>query len=662
MKGDSHPTDPHLRFFPFSRFKKGQPQIADTVYRGAKNNEAVLIEAPMGSGKTAATLSGLLGGKKQKQVIFWAGQAHPVYVNVFRDLLRINANLSGSRQGFIGTEFIGKPNMCVNPELRGLQGSDFYETCKQKKKYEDCSYYLATLEYNEEFASYSLTKGASNRLKAIKRNFRKGRLFRLAGDYGFAKYLRDNFVEEFCAYEMMIDLAKEADLIAGDYFYIITDTALFFFPRTKLDISQCHLVIDEADRFLQRATDLMTRKLTEYILARFSKKCERARDYHQSDSDSYKVLNGHFTLFQRFWKTIEKFATECQKRAAQLRTKELELKKRDLIEFFFQKTRWSIEKWQTKLEEVSKDVLEMGPDEQLSSSIMRFLSNWLEAEEDKFVLLYDRTGSYLYQFRIIPLDIVDIPLYRRGEQLVTLTDVLTSFESVTFISATLYPEYFARRLQLDRHRIYRQAEFFIKPEAYRVIIATHLDSIYGKKGKRRDTIRPSYYQNILTCHNLAPEGNTLVFTVSNHEKALYKEEFSDLSVEERIIHIECVRGAASRGSDFPGFTTAFIAGYPEVAPSLIHNKRKAYFRRKFGKDSEILILGDKISEAIQAAGRIFRSEDACGIVIFGDKRFENPALLPIFPPYFRNNLRVAHNEDELREEVNSFWDAQIGFD
>ena len=61
-----------------------------------------------------------------------------------------------------------------------------------------------------------------------------------------------------------------------------------------------------------------------------------------------------------------------------------------------------------------------------------------------------------------------------------------------------------------------------------------------------------------------------------------------------------------------------------------------------------------MNKVLQAAGRVIRGPEDCGVILLIDDRFTTPDYKNLFPKHWGHYRRVA-NLGQLREEINFFW-------
>jgi len=72
-----------------------------------------------------------------------------------------------------------------------------------------------------------------------------------------------------------------------------------------------------------------------------------------------------------------------------------------------------------------------------------------------------------------------------------------------------------------------------------------------------------------------------------------------------------------------------------------------------------------MSKTCQVAGRIFRTKNKKGLVIFADSRYKYDFRLKSFfyesfPEYFKRKMIETNTDNEFKLEISTFW-GKLGF-
>ena len=206
--------------FPYDRFREGQQEMAEAVQRAMRHGNDVLIEAPTGIGKTAASLYGALKalGRGEITAVFY-----------------LTARTTGRRAAQQALDLM---------RAQGLRIRSAAITAKDK---------VCPMPQRECFGCPYASDYYTRRRDALREamgliSADAESVGRLAMDY------------ELCPYELMLDISEQADVIICDYNYV-------FDPRVRLkryfdQKSKAGLLIDEAHNLPDRARDMLSAQLS----------------------------------------------------------------------------------------------------------------------------------------------------------------------------------------------------------------------------------------------------------------------------------------------------------------------------------------------------------------------------------------------------------------
>src|SRR5580658_3116317 len=211
--------------FPHASPRPGQQQMIDAVAKSLHAGQHLMVEAPTGSGKTAASLypallHGLAAGQ---QVVFLTSKTlqQRMAVSIFRAL-----NAGGA---FRTAQIRAKKKMCANDRV--LCHEDF-------------------CPYAKDYPSKMEKSGLLDRLRKSHSHFDPDAVFAAAKQ------------EKVCPFEVQLELARRADAIAADYNYVFDPgAALSHLDREGL--ASAILLIDEAHNLPDRARKIFSPELLQ---------------------------------------------------------------------------------------------------------------------------------------------------------------------------------------------------------------------------------------------------------------------------------------------------------------------------------------------------------------------------------------------------------------
>lgn len=213
--------------FPHASFHAGQRQLAEAVYRGAKHQHDVLIQAPTGIGKSVGTVFPALKAMAQQHLdkIFFLTAKTPG-----RKLgLDAVASLQKGAGGVLPLrvlELVARDKACVNPD-KACHG----ESCP-------------------------LAQGFYDRLPVA----RAAAIARPQLDQAAVREVA--LEHQVCPYYLSQDLARWVDVVVGDYNYYFDQSALLH-GLTVLNEWRAGVLVDEAHNLVERGRGMYSAELDQ---------------------------------------------------------------------------------------------------------------------------------------------------------------------------------------------------------------------------------------------------------------------------------------------------------------------------------------------------------------------------------------------------------------
>lgn len=134
--------------FPHENVRKVQKAFMLQVNEALKNKHSLLVHAPTGIGKTAASLPVALAyALKEKKTVFFLTSRHTQHKIAMDTLLKVKEMYDNK---FIALDLIGKKHMCHISGVDSLSSSEFSLYCKDMREKGSCEFYSNLKERGQQ--------------------------------------------------------------------------------------------------------------------------------------------------------------------------------------------------------------------------------------------------------------------------------------------------------------------------------------------------------------------------------------------------------------------------------------------------------------------------------------------------------------------------------
>lgn len=599
--------------FPFQKPRSGQVELIETIDEGMKEKRPMLIQAPTGLGKTIGVLYPTLreSMNRGQRVIYVTpkNSQHSVAEDAIERLQDKGANIKSMT-------ITAKSKMCFKNEP--ICNPDFCEYAKD--------HYTKVAENN---LVAQLAKKRSLKAKSIRK---------MAEEY------------QVCPFELQIDAAQEADAIICDYNYVFAPrSALSRFSGVSIDQQgQPNLVIDEAHNLPSRAMDYYSPSLSTYAL-------EQMRD-------ELKLLP------QKFRREASDLLDECIAVVRKCGPSDCRkpMKIRPPVEEFLEQD--------GHLRSFLSTYLKSDVEIQPRDPVLRLSFYWSEFT-DTLEFIVSGRHEFFTTYDPNPAT-VTITCCDASEMLKAAYD---NYDQVVAFSATLKPFEFYSQLAGLQSKELKTAEFVSPfPKGHRkLLIIPQISSKYSEREKNYPRIAEAIERI-----SALRQGNYVAFFPSFDfmERVLAKFRAPDgcevLRQERKMRHddIQAVLerlqdrtmphllfavqgGVFSEGVDFPGdmLIGAFVVGPPLPSFDLEREQMREYYQSNYSAGFDYAYAYPAMAKAVQAAGRVIRSETDKGLIVLMDNRFILPSFAKSMPQdWYEDSPRELVSESILND-VRAFW-------
>ncbi len=261
-----------------------------------------------------------------------------------------------------------------------------------------------------------------------------------------------------------------------------------------------------------------------------------------------------------------------------------------------------------------------------------------------------------------------------------LKDYYRNFAQVIGFSATLKPfNYYSQLIGLSEFKLKTQ-EFmspFLK-ERRKLMIIPQISSKYSDRARsypkimdaitRITAIKPGNYFIFFPSFDFLDKVFILFKSLSSfqlirQEKGMREVEVKDLLNRlhrKKMNHLffAVQGGMFAEGIDYAGDLAigAFIVGPPLPQYNWEREQMKLYYENQYHRGKEYAYIYPAMAKAVQAAGRVIRSESDAGLIILFDNRFLEPSFSQCMPSdWFMEDPKELVSKSILND-IKEFWE------
>lgn len=592
--------------FAHDELRPGQQEFCDAVWKNCESRGSLFVHAPTGSGKTAAVLSPTLtyAMRRGLKVVFLTSR------HTQHDIALKTARLLSRNDGFKGefgrqvkaADIIGKRHLCAL-DLPAVFGSDFLALCKGLRDADRCDYYSNTRTEQELTDLAKSVVADTNNL--------------ISQDAATIKMLSKE--RGVCPYEISGARGKAADLVIADYNHVFHPRVRSaFLKRLDVDLADTIVIADEAHNLPERLRGMMGARLSQYQVERAITESM----IYRREEDKNETITA----------TLEKLKDLLSKFAGSFSEEDV-VEMSALVKLFDKSLSGydDLDDFAAGLEAVAQ-LIRSDEKPSYAGSIIQFLESWrIEGEGLLRIVENDKFG---FAFNVKALD-----------PRVVSKEVLEKCHSFIGVSGTLQPlEMFAELLGATDPALLEVERPF--PEEHRMdLIVPNATTKYQKRGPE---MTRTYARTIGSILGSVP-GNVIVFFPSykmldeitaslettNGKKLLVERRSMDSDEKAGLLNLfrehkdrgavlcAVVSGSFGEGIDLPGeeLRAVVVVGLPFEAPSLETKQLIDYYNRSFGKGWEYAYTYPAFNRIAQNAGRLIRTPEDRGAIIYLDERF-----------------------------------------
>ncbi|MBI4145141.1 ATP-dependent DNA helicase [Candidatus Woesearchaeota archaeon] len=609
--------------FPHENVRDVQNEMLALVQKCIETRTPLLVHAPTGLGKTAATLAPAVTYAKDKDlVVFFLTSRHTQHLIAIQTLKDIKQRFNVNP----GTvSIVGKKNLCAQSGVTTLRSDDFLEYCRALREDGKCSYYLNTRTTNglvqpkAELVAVELR----NELPAPSEHI-----------------LNRGTEQEMCPYELTVAVAKDAKVIIADYNYLfnarIRDA---FLSKIGKKLEQCIVIIDEGHNLPGRLREQQTQRLSSLTIRRAIKEAKKYSYNEVLDAlvGVQDILN---KLSLGLFRDQERLVTKQQFVDEIKRVKDYE----ELAVLF----------------EWAADGIREEQKTSAIGGIASFLKGWNEGDVG-----YSRIIA-VKQFGNEPVTVLS---HRCMDPSLAAKEVIDNAHNVIMMSGTLTPtSMFADVLGFPKTTVQKE---FPSPFPVANKVSLIVPGVTTKFTARSE----GQFKNIASiCANIVnsvPGCSAIFFpsyllrdevakflqdavakTVFFEDPRATKEDRQELLKrfaqykDSGAVLLGVAAGSFGEGVDLPGILkSVIVVGIPLDRPDLETKELINYYDKKFHRGWDYGYILPAVTKTLQNAGRCIRSETDRGVLVFMDERYATQMYARCFPKDWNPKLTadpVAH--------------------
>ena len=583
--------------FPHDKMRNIQDVMLSDINNAIKDKKNMIIHAPTGIGKTVSVLAPALSYAMDNDlaVFFLTSRQtqHKIAVDTLKQIKKKYSN------NFDAADIIGKRWMCLQG-VEGLNAGDFIDYCKKLRDNDNCEFYTNTRK--KSMRPTVLAESKLNELKVL-------------GPMHVEDLMDDCKKPKLCPYEVVSFLAKGAKVIIADYNIVFNPSVRdSLFARINKQLENSIIIIDEGHNLPARARELLTAKLSTFIIDRAIKEANKFEFYNIIPI--LKILKDIFNElgFDLNFNKEEKF-----------------VRKYEFVEKI--KEQQNYDEIITELGFVG-DLIKEKQKQSYVGSIGKFLEAWLN-QDNGFARILKKdfsNNNLILNYRCLDPSLITRDVVERSYSTIIMSGTLTPTsmykDILGFPDAVekVYDNPFPKDNRLSLIVPETTTKFTRRNNDEFIKIAEVCNKIVNKIPGNAALFFPSYnlrdnvykkFYNICDRKMIIEKQN-----LNKEEKEKILDDFKR-NKDDGAVLLAVSTGNFGEGIDLPGdfLKGVVIVGLPLERPDLETKELIDYYQEKFGKGFDYGYIFPAITKCLQNAGRCIRSETDKGVIVFLDERF-----------------------------------------
>jgi len=661
-------------WFPYQAYRPYQRDMLELAAQCAHDGGIAMIDAPTGSGKSSV-VSALLarsGGRKIIVAVRTISQ-----LNTFiRELELIRSR----KRPFTYSYLIGKRNLCLlsgeGDVYRRCEGVKAVSTSLMRERAEqgalnpskdpvivrqirkqDADHPIICPHY---IRSRVFAGGDGTALRILPSTALKSRAERISRELAWPHELRD-IGAGVCAYEMLVLAAQRSDVIVVNYHHLFDqEIRNQLYSSIGIEPAEVLLLMDEAHNCGEVMQGILTVVISESALAQAERELASLRKHLRSAAAVRQVLKNIAAFMAGLRNSCE--AEDWF----------------DPAIFDRMVVRGSLYR---DLSELSDDMI------QISEHIRE--RNMMAGEYSTTAV--ETLTAFLVRLSCQVSDPCTLTVYRKDGRDIflevrnidpsgRLCELALMHHCCILISGTLSPVGSYRKYYFSDLPVRTCSVPNAFPRKNRLVLCTgDITTAFSMRENKENSSRIARYISLFSCLN----GNLAVYFPS-YQILDYYARLLEPSLKARNLIIEprdarsagealktflslpsrgssgllfaVCGGKWSEGLDYRGelLSGAMVIGFPLAPYNRVRQMTIDYYRHKFGADGEFISYTlPALNRAQQAIGRVLRTPEDRGILVFGERRFLEPRVRNGLPAWIREEMSEC-TIDSFEEIVESW--------
>jgi len=575
--------------FPHSKVREIQDDMILEADNAIKNKKNLIMHAPTGIGKTAGVLAPALAyAIKNKLTVFFLTNRHTQHIIAINTLKKIKEKYNLDIKA---ADIIGKKWMCPVPGVEKLYSNEFADYCRAVREDNKCEFYANTREKSKLTVK---AKAVLSELKNLSPCHTEN-----------VKDLCSKY--KLCPYEISALLARDADVIITDYYYIFSPAIRdSFFKRIQKEIDKTIIIVDEGHNLASRVRDLMTERLSSFMVKRAINEAKKFR-YYEARENLVEIKN----ILDNLSKELK------QDDEAIIKKQEFTNKISQVMDY---------DDLVSDLEFIGDAVRETKKQSSIGS-VAKFLSAWQGSDEGFVRIIEKKPKAIILSYRCLDPSLVTRDIVNNAHSTIimsgTLTPTLMYKDLLGFEENTVEKSYkspFPVKNQLNIIVTETSTKYSLRNEKQFRRIAKICSDIVNETPGNSALFFPSYYIRDTVNHFFTKLCRKTTFleipNLKKEEKKELLEKFK--SYKNLGAVLLCVAsGSFGEGIDLPGVLKCVVViGIPLQKPDLEAKALIDYYDMKFSKGWDYGYRLPGFNKSLQSAGRCIRSSTDRGVIVF----------------------------------------------